>query len=1053
MGSENRTPTSDLAASAQRLATETLTATDASGNEANLRHEIEILLRRECRQLDIPYAPYHLEHVLRGEGRHPTFADAVHGGVIIEYEPPRSFSAGRARARIRHAMQQAQQYVVRMAYDEGRPIADYTLLVWDGAHIAFGRTDGKAANWERLTAFDTVQATRVLDLLRAHGRPLVHPGVLRALIGPESEVGGKLIPALFRAIVQAVSDNEQPQSKTALLFKEWSRLFGQAVGIPTERLDAFVERQSRAHVQPYHADIPCYLFALHTFIALSAKIVAALALPGPSEDVTDAVVQIRDRIRALESGSLFTDAGVTNMIAGDFFSWPVDDSSWDDIEPPLQDLLARIGQLSFDMTRKNVGSVRDLFKGIYEEFVPRELRHALGEVYTPDWLAGHALDQMGWQPGDDLLDPTCGTGTFVLEALRRRLVDGSGNGVRRSAEELLRGLYGMDLNPLAVLAAKASIVVVLGDRLDPSRPIRLPIFLADGINTAEPSAGGHFHHSLQTEKGVREFKVPASVIRSNNVHYFFDILRKNLGAGVPLEATIAETRALGCVQGEEEESLVTETVGVLSDLHRQGWDSIWCPIVADRVAAGSIAKVSHIAGNPPWVKWAHLPPAYATFIKARCREMNVFSEDRYVGGIESDISTVITFQAIRKWLAPRGRLAFFVTATVFANESSQGFRRFAFPDGTPMCRVLAVEDFKNVKAFSGVTNHPALLIVEQGRATTFPVRYRIWSPPTRPATFADGRTFRAKARHDDLLAEPVPGTDAGPWLKGAAEQHAMWRTLFAAGTPSPYTARKGVTTDRNGIYFLKVRRSRSGSGDLVSVVNDPSVGRTPGIPVVSMEIEREHLFPLLRGRGVHPFRAELDADYKVLVPQRGMHGDAALLSECPRTLRFLSRFKDELEKRASYRRYQRNRPFWSTWSTGSYTFRPYKVLWKEMSGHRFAAAYVGPVDDPVLGHKVVVPDHKLYMVPLDTLEEAQFLTGILNAPTVASAIGAYATQLSLGTSVVEYLRIPVLDLGDRDHRRIVKLVGGITDDGGNPSAEVLQELDQVSLSSMQAKGV
>lgn len=922
MDNENRTLANDLAASAQRLATETLTAAGASGNEANLRHEIEILLRRECRRLDIPYAPYHLERKLRGEGRHPSFADAVHGGVIIEYESPRSFSAGRARAHIRHAMKQAQQYAVRMAYDEGRPLDDYTLLVWDGAHIAFGKTDGKAANWERLVAFDTVQATRLLDLLRLHGRPLVHPGMLRSLIGPESEVGGKLIPALFRAIVRAASDNGKLQSKTALLFKEWSRLFGQAVGIPTERLDAFMERQSRAHAQPYDANIPCYLFALHTFIALSAKIVAALALAGPSEDITDAAVPLGDRMRALESGSLFIDAGVTNMIAGDFFSWPVDDLSWRDIEPPLQDLLTRIGHLSFDMTRKNVDSVRDLFKGIYEEFVPRELRHALGEVYTPDWLAGHALDQMDWQPADDLLDPTCGTGTFVLEALRRRLVDERGNRARRPAEELLRGLYGMDLNPLAVLAAKASIIVVLGDRLDPSRPIRLPIFLADAINTAEPSAGGYFQHSLQTEKGVREFKVPASAVRSNTVHYFFDILRKDLDAGVPLEASIAETRSLGCVQDEEEEALVAETVGVLSDLHRQGWDSIWCPIIADRVAAGSIAKVSHIAGNPPWVKWAHLPPDYATFIKAHCREMNVFSEDRYVGGIESDISTVITFQAIRKWLAPRGRLAFYVTATVFANESSQGFRRFAFPDGTPMCRVLSVEDFKNVKAFSGVTNHPALLLAEQGRATIFPVRYRIWSPPTPPATFADGRAFRAKARHDDLLAEPVPGTDAGPWLKGTTDQHEMWRTLFEAATPSPYRARKGVTTDRNGIYFLKVRRPRGGRSDFVSVVNDPSVGRTPGIPVVTMEIEREHLFPLLRGRGVRPFRAELDTDYKVLVPQRGMHGDAALSSECPKTLRFLSRFRDELEKRASYRRYQKNRPFWSTWSTGSYTFRP-----------------------------------------------------------------------------------------------------------------------------------
>ncbi len=51
--------------------------------------------------------------------------------------------------------------------------------------------------------------------------------------------------------------------------------------------------------------------------------------------------------------------------------------------------------------------------------------------------------------------------------------------------------------------------------------------------------------------------------------------------------------------------------------------------------------------------------------------MNVFSRDRYVGGIEFDISTVITFQAVMKWLAADGRLAFFITATVFAKSLTQ----------------------------------------------------------------------------------------------------------------------------------------------------------------------------------------------------------------------------------------------------------------------------------------------------------------------------------------------------------------------------------------------
>ena len=809
-------------------------------------------------------------------------------------------------------------------------------------------------------------------------------------------------------------------------------------------------RQSHAHQKPYETNIPCYLFALHTSIATVAKLVAALALPRPSEDMRDVSVDLRECIRALEAGTLFIDAGITNMLIGDFFSWPVDDPSWASIETPLANLLAQLGQLSFDMTKKNPETVRDLFKGIYEEFVPRELRHALGEVYTPDWLAGHALDEMGWLPSNDLLDPTCGTGTFILEAVRRRLVNEQASGERHTVQQLLQGLYGMDLNPLAVLAAKASLVVVLADRLSSNTPVRLPIFLADAINTAAPSNEGHYVHRIQTERGEREFSVPAGIVHSHSLHEFFETVRLYVQANESVETVLSGVDPFLAGLNESDKAVIAQTIQVLVELHHESWDGIWCPILADRFAAGSIPRLSHIAGNPPWVKWSHLPPNYTEFIKPQCLEINVFSEDRYVGGIESDISTVITFQAIRKWLAPNGCLAFFITATVFSNESSQGFRRFAFPDGSPMCQVLLVEDFKDIKTFKDVTNHPTLLIVKEGRATSFPIIYRIWSPPSTDVTFVSGEDFRAQAEYIDLLAEPVPGTDAGPWLKGTPDQHRIWRTLFDASAPSSYTARKGVTTDRNGIYFLKVSKFSGRDDNLVSVTNDPAVGRTSGIPTIPMTIESTHLFPLIRGRGLRPFRAEPDPNYRILLPQRGMHGDPALLADYPRTLRFLTRFKNELEKRGSYRRYQRNKPFWSTWSTGPYTFSRYKVLWREMSGHRFCAAYVGTIDDPIVGPKVVIPDHKLYMVPVDTIEEAQFLTGILNAPTISNAISAYATQLSLGISVMEYLKISPLDLGNGDHRRIVQLCATITNRGGLPTDQELSELDAICVAVISA---
>jgi hypothetical protein len=111
---------------------------------------------------------------------------------------------------------------------------------------------------------------------------------------------------------------------------------------------------------------------------------------------------------------------------------------------------------------------------------------------------------------------------------------------------------------------------------------------------------------------------------------------------------------------------------------------------------------------------------------------------------------------------------------------------------------------------------------------------------------------------------------------------------------------------------------------------------------------------------------------------------------------------------------------------GPYTFAPFKVAWREMQGGRFCAALVGTATIEHLGRRLVVPDHKVYFVPCQTRAEGAFLTAFLNAPAVSGAVSAYASALSLGTSVVEYLRIPTFDLGDGQHRSLAALGLAIT---------------------------
>ena len=55
---------------------------------------------------------------------------------------------------------------------------------------------------------------------------------------------------------------------------------------------------------------------------------------------------------------------------------------------------------------------RDLLKKLYQQLFPKSVRHDLGEYYTPDWLAEHVLNELGYEgdPDKRLLDPACGSG-------------------------------------------------------------------------------------------------------------------------------------------------------------------------------------------------------------------------------------------------------------------------------------------------------------------------------------------------------------------------------------------------------------------------------------------------------------------------------------------------------------------------------------------------------------------------------------------------------------------------------------------------------------------
>ena len=290
-----------------------------------------------------------------------------------------------------------------------------------------------------------------------------------------------------------------------------------------------------------------------------------------------------------------------------------------------------------------------------------------------------------------------------------------------------------------------------------------------------------------------------------------------------------------------------------------------------------------------------------------------------------------------KYLNKNGKLGFFINSTIFTNESSEGFRQFSLRNGRLKCSVELIEDYSLISPFEGVSNKPAFFVVKRDSLTRFPVTYREWSASDETGKkirqFSNATSFRAIAKHTDLFAKPIPkGNGLRPWIVGKKAHHAVFNKVFGPGNPH-YCARKGVTTDRNGIFWVTLLGSIK--KNFVEVKNNPAIGKIKGISTKHGLVEVNHLFPLLRGQGVKPFVASPDKSMRILVPQRGMHGDPELHISSPNTFKFLNGFKKILTGRSSYKRFQAKQPFYSLWSTGTYTFAPYKVLWREIGGESF----------------------------------------------------------------------------------------------------------------------
>jgi hypothetical protein len=176
------------------------------------------------------------------------------------------------------------------------------------------------------------------------------------------------------------------------------------------------------------------LFIRHTYmhIAVLASLTTALGKIGRVEDVC--------------SGSL-----INIDIALPYLNWwkvaLQNDEAKSLIEETLGKIVARTNLIDWSL-----GVAEDVFRNLYEFLVEPSVRRDLGEYYTPIWLVEMMINEFDVK-GKVILDPFCGSGTFLVKAFYAKHEAGE------DPDSALNEVVGFDINPLAIAVARAELII------------------------------------------------------------------------------------------------------------------------------------------------------------------------------------------------------------------------------------------------------------------------------------------------------------------------------------------------------------------------------------------------------------------------------------------------------------------------------------------------------------------------------------------------------------------------------------------------------------------
>ncbi|MFJ9564307.1 N-6 DNA methylase [Streptomyces fuscichromogenes] len=813
------------------------------------------------------------------------------------------------------------------------------------------------------------------------------PQVIEGRLGAES-VSHKLDYASLSALYKEHKDLPTVKLKREL----WSRLLRSALGAQFEDTDE--------------------LFVEHTLLVNTAGIIAHSVLGYDVRQIPPA---------SLVLGQLFEQAQIHGVVESDFFGWVIEVPGGEDFVRLAARRLSRFDWASVE---------HDVLKILYESVIAPETRKKQGEYYTPDWLAEKMVADVVTAPlNRRVLDPSCGSGTFLFHAVRRYLeaAEEAATPIRQALAELPDHVAGIDLHPVAVSLARVTYLLAIGqDRLKQERgAIRVPVYLGDSVQWQQRTdLIDHGHLVIRTGAGDTFFE---GELR------FSEHLLKDAGRFDRLVNELADRAAnpkrqkgsrpslsslfnLLAIDDADERDEITAAFQLLCELVDEERNHIWSYYVRNlaRPMWLSMAenRVDVLIGNPPWLSYRHMPKDMQDRFREMSQSRELWRGDEVAS--HQDLSGLFIARAVQQYLANGGTFAFVVPNPVLDRPYWSGFRAGDYPDFNEPVRVQFTGSWDLRRLRPHFFPRGSAVIFGRRTAAMVGDAARGNDPIQLP---------KATERWTGKIPVTAHGwSDVRGWVKReAAELRYVGEDLIS----SPYRSRfeNGATIYPRYLFF--VQQEEAGplglGGGRVRVRSERSSSENkPWKELADLEgvVETQFVRPVLLGECVLPYR--LLAPRKAVLP---IEGSTTLLDgEHDHIDRYsdLAKWWRQAEElwlthRSSERLTLIERLEFRRGMSLQLPGTPLRVVYGKSGMHVSAAL----VDDASL-----IIENSLYWGTVESRDEGMYLCAILNTPALTEVVRplmSYGKDERHIDKAVWQLPIPRFDPASPSHQRLAEL--------------------------------